>query len=191
MGRPRDDSLDAAILEAALAELTERGVGEFSVLRVSERAGVGRGTISRRWSTRNALIIAALGRLTPTIASPNTGNLEKDLLDICESLVVAESPERLVTYYRLGSEAQRDPELYAEFQSEVIAPIVSAIVKVIRNATQRGEIDTVPMTLIAQCLLGTIMTTAMQNQPPRPPSPALRRQLVKVLIRGMERYDET
>jgi len=191
VGRPRDTSLDSTILDAALAELTEWGPNEFSVLRVSEAAGVGRGTIRRRWSTRNALIIAALGRLGQPVEVPCTGSLEQDLHEICKSLVVAESPERLVVYYRLGAEAYRHPDLYGEFQNEVIAPVVSAITSAIRNAADRGEIGKVPRTLVAQCLLGSIMAIAMQNQPPRPPSAATRRQLVTLLTAGLKYYGQT
>lgn len=191
VGRPRVTSLDSVILSAALTELAERGPGEFSVLGVSERAGVGRGSIHRRWSTRNALIIAVLRQLNPRMEPPNTGTLNGDLLKICESLIVAGAPERLVVFYRLGAEAYRHPDLYAEFQDEVIAPTVATIVNAIRQAAQRGEVDQVPTKVAAQCLLGAVMTMGMQNQPPRAPSLAVRRQLVALLVAGLTNYSQT
>lgn len=52
-----------AILEAALAELAERGYGAFAIDGVATRAGVARSTIYRHWPDRTALIADAIDAL--------------------------------------------------------------------------------------------------------------------------------
>ncbi|NUR85924.1 MAG: TetR/AcrR family transcriptional regulator [Nonomuraea sp.] len=59
-GRPRDPGNDAAILEAALDLLIERGAAGTSVEAVAQRAGVAKLTVYRRWSTKDDLLMAAL-----------------------------------------------------------------------------------------------------------------------------------
>ena len=59
-GRPRQESYDQAILDAALEILNAKGYAGLSIDGVAARAGVGRPTIYRRWPSKPALVIAAL-----------------------------------------------------------------------------------------------------------------------------------
>jgi AcrR family transcriptional regulator len=52
-----------AVLDAALAELAERGYGAFTIDGVATRAGVARSTIYRLWTDRAALIADAIDEL--------------------------------------------------------------------------------------------------------------------------------
>jgi len=61
-GRPRSAELDAAILDAALDLLIDRGVGETSIEQVAGRAGVTRATVYRRFPDKIQLLIAAIHR---------------------------------------------------------------------------------------------------------------------------------
>ena len=49
-GRPRDPAVDAAILDAAIEEIVERGMGGLSMESVALRAGVAKTTVYRRWA---------------------------------------------------------------------------------------------------------------------------------------------
>ena len=56
------------------------GYTGMSVDRVAERAGVGRATIYRRWSSKAELVIDAVGNRTFDALTPvDTGNLRDDL----------------------------------------------------------------------------------------------------------------
>src|SRR3954469_286453 len=77
-GRPRDARCDHAILEATL-ELLVGGIGNLSIDAVAARARVGKATIYRRWATKEALVLEALGSDTVTISAPDTGTLRGDL----------------------------------------------------------------------------------------------------------------
>src|SRR4051812_14680040 len=59
-GRPLDADRTPAILDAVLELLGSVGYDQLRVQDVAERAGVGLGTIYRRWSTKQALVVEAL-----------------------------------------------------------------------------------------------------------------------------------
>ncbi|GAA4804676.1 TetR/AcrR family transcriptional regulator [Tomitella cavernea] len=70
-GRPRDASIDARVLEATRDLLAEAGWEALSIRAVATRVGVGRASISRRWSTKAELVLhAVLG------AEPDLGPFE-------------------------------------------------------------------------------------------------------------------
>lgn len=60
---PRVRRSRAAILEAALDELAERGFGAFAMDGVATRAGVARSTVYRLWRDRTSLIADAMETL--------------------------------------------------------------------------------------------------------------------------------
>ena len=59
-GRPRDPALDAAILTAALELFIAHGITGMSIEQVAKRAGVGKPTVYRRWSTKELLVADAI-----------------------------------------------------------------------------------------------------------------------------------
>lgn len=64
-GRPRREDADADILRVSRELLAEGGVAAFNVDVVSERTGIAKTTIYRRWPTKSALLTAAIDT-TPT-----------------------------------------------------------------------------------------------------------------------------
>lgn len=59
-GRPRDPALDTAILAAALDLFKEHGIAGTSIEQVAKRAGVGKPTVYRRWTSKEQLIADAI-----------------------------------------------------------------------------------------------------------------------------------
>jgi AcrR family transcriptional regulator len=55
-GRPRDPACDRAILEAARSTLARRGFTGASMEEIARRAGVGKDTLYRRWSSKEQLV---------------------------------------------------------------------------------------------------------------------------------------
>lgn len=86
-GRPRDARCDHAILQATLDMLAEGGAGNLSIDGVAARAGVGKATIYRRWSSKEALLLEALGTDTTALDSPDTGALRTDLEQYFDALI--------------------------------------------------------------------------------------------------------
>ncbi|MGW5410786.1 TetR/AcrR family transcriptional regulator [Actinomadura geliboluensis] len=79
--RRRGAVLEEAILDAAVAELTESGFAGLTMDRVAERARTNKNAIYRRWPNRLALGIAAYRRLAKSVQPPDTGNLRDDVLE--------------------------------------------------------------------------------------------------------------
>ena len=70
----------AAVVEATLAELAERGYDQTSVESVALRAGVHKTTVYRRWKTKERLVAEALDATAAVqIEIPDTGDLALDL----------------------------------------------------------------------------------------------------------------
>lgn len=70
-GRPRDPSIDAQVLKATLELVIEGGLAQATMERVASRAGVSKVTVYRRWSTKEALIAAALESGRDAVATPD------------------------------------------------------------------------------------------------------------------------
>ena len=59
-GRPRDEAAQAAIHTAAIDLLAENGYGSLTIEAIARRAGVGRQTIYRWWSSKADVVLEAL-----------------------------------------------------------------------------------------------------------------------------------
>jgi AcrR family transcriptional regulator len=80
--RRRGAALEAAILAAAAAELTESGYAGLTMDRVARRAGTNKNAIYRRWPHRLQLGIAAYRQLAEAVRPPDTGTLRGDALEM-------------------------------------------------------------------------------------------------------------
>ena len=78
-GRPRSETADDAILNAAIALLADGGPEATTIQAVADRAGVARATIYLRWPGRDALITAAIRHAIGRSPYPLTGELETDI----------------------------------------------------------------------------------------------------------------
>lgn len=143
-GRPRDESRDADILEAARVELAERGYDRMTMAGVAARAGAGKATVYRRWSSKADLVIdsiicaaqAALG----IDDVPDTGSLQGDL----ESVKAIASRDDAVWGALSGliSEVGHSPELRDAVHERLVWPRVALVRALLARAEARGE--TVP-----------------------------------------------
>lgn len=71
-GRPRDTSIDDRVLSATRELLMEVGWDELSIRLVAARAGVGRASLNRRWTSKADLVLHAILGETPDL-SPFSG----------------------------------------------------------------------------------------------------------------------
>jgi AcrR family transcriptional regulator len=79
-GRPRDARADAAIMEAAVGVLAEKGPSGFTVDAVAARAGCGKATIYRRWPSRSSLLLDTANQMGLEAPLVDTGSLRDDLV---------------------------------------------------------------------------------------------------------------
>lgn len=72
-----------AVTDATLEIMADKGFAQFSVGDVAIRAGVNKATISRRWGTRDNLIMETLlSHSRRTIPVPDAGSLRADLTEL-------------------------------------------------------------------------------------------------------------
>lgn len=158
-GRPRSTTADAAIVEAALALLAERGFGATTVDAIAERSGVSKATLYRRWRTKEALFADAIGALTadmaPTPTADTFSGLQAHLRDVAR---VFSDPLLGRLLPGLLGELQRNPEFAASWADRVVRPRREAIVALLTAARARGELraDTDP-DVVADILVGPLL----------------------------------
>src|SRR5881296_3214548 len=76
-----------AVLDAAFAELGEKGYAGLSIEAVAQRSGVAKTTVYRRWPTRDELVADALASRSDRYEPiPDTGSLRGDLKEFCEGV---------------------------------------------------------------------------------------------------------
>jgi AcrR family transcriptional regulator len=140
-GRPRDPACDAAILQAALDIFAEHGYDGVSMDGVATRAGVGKATIYRRYSSKAELVVEAVrcgAQLEDWL--PDTGDLRADLLSMMKPLLdrLRGPDAKLLLTFAL--ERLREPELGQEFERSVIGKKREHIRHLVRSAMDRGDL---------------------------------------------------
>jgi AcrR family transcriptional regulator len=123
VGRPRDPKLDKAILQTVRELLEERGYQSLSVQEVTRRCGVHVRTITRRWSTKAALVAAAiLGGDEPLFTNDEspmrpTGRLADDLRRLVQgSIQYLAEPATRAAVPALVAELAGDDEVHERFE---------------------------------------------------------------------------
>jgi AcrR family transcriptional regulator len=84
-GRPRSREAHEAILRTAIALIREVGYDALTMDAIAARAGVGKATVYRRWKSREALVVEAIGRIVAAVPDPETGSVEDDLMRLMRS----------------------------------------------------------------------------------------------------------
>ena len=142
-GRPRSEESHQAIIRATLELLLEDGYGSLTMESVRARAGVGKATIYRRWSSKAELVRDAIVYLHEEFDVPDTGSLRGDYEAIAE--LVRESTRRAgpgagMVMPRLLAEAANDHELHEIFYENLVRPRRQALGDLLQRAVDRGEI---------------------------------------------------
>jgi AcrR family transcriptional regulator len=140
-----DRSRDPAILNAALAALTENGYDATNMDDIAARAGVGKAAIYRRWSSKAALITDVLVHWRPDLRTddaPDTGSLAGDVEALIDRAVRYDNG--LITnnlVLRVALEATRDPELATTLDDLMLLRGGRQITIILDRAVARGEIS--------------------------------------------------
>ncbi|MFY1671790.1 TetR/AcrR family transcriptional regulator [Plantactinospora sp. WMMB334] len=139
-GRPRSLRADEAILEAALDLLAEDGsIETLSIEAIAARAGVGKATIYRRWSGKEALVQDALRRLKPPPPPPPGRSVREDLVALVGNTGRNPDPRAGKIMPCLMPAISRSPEQYRLYQ-ELVEPRRRMIREVLRRGIALGEL---------------------------------------------------
>lgn len=81
-GRPRDERMAGAVLDAVVELVAERGMAELTMTAVAARAQVSKPAIYRRWPTKQDLVIAAAESRVGGLTVPDLGNFRDELREL-------------------------------------------------------------------------------------------------------------
>lgn len=140
-GRPRRASASTDILDAALELLAERGFQAATIEAIAARAGVGRNTIYRRWSSKEELIAEALQKLVVDIDLHDGDDIHALLLDwIREFARVFGDPLYGRILPAVLGEVQANPAFARMYAERVVRPRYEALVGALRRAVEQGAL---------------------------------------------------
>ena len=140
-----DPSLDAAILDAALAGLAEHGYDRTSMDDIATRAGVGKAAIYRRWSSKAAVVAEAIAhwrRGRGPAEPPNTGTLHGDIRALVSAVPDYDESDlnTIKVIVGVATAAMNDPVLAAALDDLVLSTPRQITRSVLDHAIARGEI---------------------------------------------------
>jgi AcrR family transcriptional regulator len=141
-GRPRNAQSHQAILEATLALFAQEGLAGLSIEAIAERAGVGKATIYRRWSSKEDVIKDALTLWRSDLPLPDTGHIRDDLLSIAKQARELFHRDPLIAKLmtKLIAEIKTNPEIYRAFYDKLVAPRREQFRQMIQRAQAREEV---------------------------------------------------
>lgn len=140
-GRPRDENVHRAILDAARDLIRVEGYASFSIEGVASRAGVAKQSIYRRWSSKGALLIDLyMDGLERPAPMPARG-LANDLLAVLlQTTKRVQDPTYQNILKSVVVEAQNDPDMRKLVLQNIVQPRRDAAKAVINRAIESGEL---------------------------------------------------
>ncbi len=170
-GRPRNEACTGEILEAALHLVAEVGIAGLTMDAVARRAGVGKATIYRRWTSKEALMLDAWMSCVRKPAAPDTGTLQGDLEALLGGIDSPLSDRELQRVFpQMIAAAKVNPDVadaYRAFVEQRRAPMRAVLLR----GVERGEIDpaldleVVQDLVIAPLMYRWIVTDAPIDEP--------------------------
>ncbi|ASO21496.1 AcrR family transcriptional regulator [Actinoalloteichus hoggarensis] len=110
--RRSQEEMLADIRAAALAELTEVGIGRMSMAGIAQRSGTARTSLHRRWSSPTEILLEAVEDSYPQeTVSPGLDDLRGDLIRALEFLVDWTATPTARAVESILAERARHPEL--------------------------------------------------------------------------------
>jgi AcrR family transcriptional regulator len=161
-GRPRDATLDEAIILATRDRLVRDGYSRMTIGDIAADANVSRPTLYRRWSTKFDLVVDALDygfRKEHNKYSLDLSQMEprEALVEVVRRLDPAYfNPDAMVLMGNFASEAVRTPELLKIVREHAVEPRVALIENVLSQLQERGAVhDEIDKHTIATLCFGS------------------------------------
>ena len=158
-GRPRSDRVHRAILDATRELLVAGGFAGLRLEHVAARAGVGKATIYRRWSSKEALALELLMELAaPHIAVRETGDTRGELLAAVTNAMRALTDTPFGPVIRaLLSQIAINPSLGDPFRRSVVQARREEVARVIARGVTRGDLrPDVDIDVATELLVGPV-----------------------------------
>ncbi|WP_329539403.1 TetR/AcrR family transcriptional regulator [Streptomyces sp. NBC_01358] len=139
-GRPREERVTGAVLDAVVGLVAEQGIGAVTMDVVAARAGVSKPAIYRRWPTKQDLIIAAAETRIGTLSVPDLGDFRAELRFVLtarlEAYLLPGSDRLLAGLIGASADAGAARGQYAEYTER----ITSETRRVLERGIARGDV---------------------------------------------------
>jgi AcrR family transcriptional regulator len=143
-GRPRSAQAHKAIIDATLELLAEEGFQGLSIEAVAARAGVGKTTIYRRWSSKEELVMEAIRHVQIDVPVMDTGNFRNDLAALLKTVyqgfMAHPYPFLGKLVLKFIGEYQTNPEIFQDALTQLIVPRFQRFIHMVKQAQAREEI---------------------------------------------------
>ena len=146
-GRPRDPTLDEAIILATRARLVQDGYSRMTIGDIAADAGVSRPTLYRRWNNKFQLVADALDygfRKQRDLYDVDMSRLEprQALIEAVHRLDPAYfNPDAMVLMGNFAGEAIRTPQLLEMLRKHAVEPRVTLVENVLSQLQDRGAVS--------------------------------------------------
>jgi AcrR family transcriptional regulator len=138
-GRPRQDTVDEAILSATIELLRSTSFAQLSVEQIAKKAGVGKPAVYRRWPSKSAVVADALARFAPMPQFKPRGDpadsVRRGLVDF--ALAMLDSGIAHVVYSLLG-EALTDSDLAQTLRTRYVTPRQEVVEAALQRCIDAG-----------------------------------------------------
>ncbi|PYP78701.1 MAG: TetR family transcriptional regulator [Gemmatimonadetes bacterium] len=140
-GRPRDAKAHAAILGAAISLTREVGYDALAMDAIAARAGVGKATIYRYWSSKELLMAEAVEAIVRRVPLPDTGTTAGDLLVLMRAtMTMYQDPATPPLLTGLIAAMARSPLIAERLRNGFIGVRRAAICEALRRGVRRGDL---------------------------------------------------
>ncbi|MEB4616004.1 TetR/AcrR family transcriptional regulator [Leucobacter sp. M11] len=170
-GRPRSEATRLAVLTATAELIAETGYDRVTIEAIAARAGCGKQTIYRWWSSKSLIVADAVidGHLRlPEHGVPDTGDLGADLRDwVTEAAASVRIPEHRALIRALAAAASETEAESLRLSEHLTAPHYGALMRRLRAGQARGQLSPeANLDAIADALLGSTLFRVLAGFPP-------------------------
>lgn len=185
-GRPRDEAVHRAILDAAYLILVEDGLKHFSIDAVAAKANVARTTIYRRWPNKMQLMNESFLRaFEPTLEFSSTNSPSDDFRALVVSLARTLSGPNGRIAASVVAQAQSDPETQQMFQKDFSQPLRKHSTTLLQAGIDKKQFrEDLNIARILDATVGAVYLRLLLGQPT---GPAWAHQLADTLLEGCHR----
>ena len=167
-GRPRDEAINAAILDATIDELIERGYPALSVEAIAVRAGVAKTTVYRRWPNLDDLVLQAMRsvQLGGEVREPPPGSVRDELLFRLDRMRRTwADPRYAALMRRAAADGTAAPEIYRAFRERLVKPQLEQMHQVLRRGIEEGLIrPDVDLEWVRQAMASPILALTLTHK---------------------------
>lgn len=176
--RRRGEALEHALYDATLEELKDVGYGGLTMEGIAARARTGKAALYRRWSTKQALVQAALSYALPPMPEPrHDRSARENLLAAFSAHCDVVAGKTAFPGLDIMVQLLHEPELRMIFADAVVHPRLRIIESILQTGERNGEIDSHLLTSLT-ARVGPALINQHMMLTGAPPN---RRQLVRIV----------